>query len=106
MKSTMCMLKRSARDGMCVSEDLNQSAHPHSLIRALVLSLKRLPIEHPLKTLIRLHKCSVLSESLMDAHANLYHLLDTGSIIVCQIFFVLQMLEVSCSISSQVKGNI
>ena len=31
-----------------------------------------LPIERPLKTLIRLHGCAVLAESSMGAHAILY----------------------------------
>ena len=35
--------------GVCLKQISNQSVHPHSLIR-----VKKLPIECPLKTLIRL----------------------------------------------------
>ena len=61
--------------------DSNQSAHClHSLIKILVFHLKkrwvpRYPIQRPSKTLIRRHRCSVLSEFSMGTHVTLYLLL-------------------------------
>ena len=56
-------------------EDSNQFAHPHSLISLSFMPKETLDhwlhIEFPSKTLVRLHKCAVRSESSMGAHAKL-----------------------------------
>ena len=77
-------LSQYPAQGACVySEDSNQSAHPISLIRVLVLSEETfdpwLPIEHLSKMLIRLWGCTGWSEYLMGTLANLNLLLVTSS---------------------------
>ena len=70
------MCEQQRFKAVCASTQSDQN------IRRLpeVTLVPRLPIERPSKTMIRLRGCAGGSESLMCAHVNLCHLLDTGSL--------------------------